>query len=141
MYCGVGDGCGYVIAQQIVGAIACVLWAMANSGALIWLLSRMQLMRVDLADEMAGLDSVNHGGAVNMSPAPVADSSAMPVFSFAKDQRTTEMQQVQVQQQQQVQIEQQQQQQMQIGQLQPLSIIAQLQSLQEQYVQDSAKRS
>ena len=133
MYCGVGDGCGYVIAQQIVGAIACVLWAMANSGALIWLLSRMQLMRVDLADEMAGLDSVNHGGSVNMSPVPVADSSAMPVFSFAKDQRTTEMQQVQVQQQQ--------QQQMQIGQLQPLSIIAQLQSLQEQYVQDSAKRS
>lgn len=130
MYCGVGDGCGYVIAQQIVGAIACVLWAMANSGALIWLLSRMQLMRVDLADEMAGLDSVNHGGAVNMSPAPVADSSAMPVFSFAKDQRTTEMQQVQVQQQQ-----------MQIGQLQPFSVLAQLQSLQEQYVQDSAKRS
>lgn len=130
MYCGVGDGCGYVIAQQIVGAIACVLWAMANSGALIWLLSRMQLMRVDLADEMAGLDSVNHGGAVNMSPAPVADSSAMPVFSFAKDQRSTEMQQVQVQQQQ-----------MQIGQLQPLSVLAQLQSLQEQYVQDSAKRS
>ena len=135
MYCGVGDGCGYVIAQQIVGAIACVLWAMANSGALIWLLSRMQLMRVDLADEMAGLDSVNHGGAVNMSPAPVADSSAMPVFSFAKDQRSTEMQQVQVQQQQ------QQQQQMKIGQLQPLSVLAQLQSLQEQYVQDSAKRS
>ena len=130
MYCGVGDGCGYVIAQQIVGAIACVLWAMANSGALIWLLSRMQLMRVDLADEMAGLDSVNHGGAVNMSPAPVADSSAMPVFSFAKDQRSTEMQQVQVQQQQ-----------MQIGQLQPLSVLAQLQSLQEQYVQDSAKHS
>jgi len=130
LYCGVGDGCGYVIAQQIVGAIACVLWAMANSGALIWLLSRMQLMRVDLADEMAGLDSVNHGGAVNMSPAPVADSSAMPVFSFAKDQRSTEMQQVQVQQQQ-----------MQIGQLQPLSVLAQLQSLQEQYVQDSAKRS
>ena len=130
MYCGVGDGCGYVIAQQIVGAIACVLWAMANSGALIWLLSRMQLMRVDLADEMAGLDSVNHGGAVNMSPAPVADSSAMPVFSFAKDQRSTEMQQVQVQQQQ-----------MQIGQLQPFSVLAQLQSLQEQYVQDSAKRS
>ena len=87
-------------------------------------------MRVDLADEMAGLDSVNHGGAVNMSPAPVADSSAMPVFSFAKDQRSTEMQQVQVQQQQ-----------MQIGQLQPLSVLAQLQSLQEQYVQDSAKRS
>ena len=130
MYCGVGDGCGYVIAQQIVGAVACVLWAMANSGALIWLLSRMQLMRVDLADEMAGLDSVNHGGAVNMSPAPVADSSAMPVFSFAKDQRSTEMQQVQVQQQQ-----------MQIGQLQPLSVLAQLQSLQEQYVQDSAKHS
>jgi hypothetical protein len=130
LYCGVGDGCGYVIAQQIVGAIACVLWAMANSGALIWLLSRMQLMRVDLADEMAGLDSVNHGGAVNMSPAPVADSSAMPVFSFAKDQRSTEMQQVQVQQQQ-----------MQIGQLQPLSVLAQLQSLQEQYVQDSAKHS
>ena len=130
MYCGVGDGCGYVIAQQIVGAIACVLWAMANSGALIWLLSRMQLMRVDLADEMAGLDSVNHGGAVNMSPAPVADSSAMPVFSFAKDQRSTEMQQVQVQQQQ-----------MQIGQLQPLSVLAQLQLLQEQYVQDSAKHS
>ena len=132
MYCGVGDGCGYVIAQQIVGAIACVLWAMANSGALIWLLSRMQLMRVDLADEMAGLDSVNHGGAVNMSPAPVADSSvtsAMPVFSFAKDQRTTEMQQVQVQQQ------------VQIGQLQPLSVLAQVLSLQEQYVQDSAKRS
>ena len=130
MYCGVSDGCGYVIAQQIVGAIACVLWAMANSGALIWLLSRMQLMRVDLADEMAGLDSVNHGGAVNMSPVPVADSSAMPVFSFAKDQRSTEMQQVQVQQQQ-----------MQIGQLQPLSVLAQLQSLQEQYVQDSAKHS
>ena len=130
MYCGVSDGCGYVIAQQTVGAIACVLWAMANSGALIWLLSRMQLMRVDLADEMAGLDSVNHGGAVNMSPAPVADSSAMPVFSFAKDQRSTEMQQVQVQQQQ-----------MQIGQLQPLSVLAQLQSLQEQYVQDSAKHS
>ena len=129
MYCGVSDGCGYVIAQQTVGAIACVLWAMANSGALIWLLSRMQLMRVDLADEMAGLDSVNHGGAVNTSPVPVADSSAMPVFSFAKDQRTTEMQQVQVQQQ------------MQIGQLQPLSVLAQVLSLQEQYVQDSAKRS
>ena len=126
MYCGVGDGCGYVIAQQIVGAIACVLWAMANSGALIWLLSRMQLMRVDLADEMAGLDSVNHGGAVNMSPAPVADSSAMPVFSFAKDQRSTEMQQVQVQQQQQQQ--------------HPLHLLAQLQLLQQQFPQQSQLR-
>ena len=136
MYCGVGDGCGYVIAQQTVGAIACVLWAMANSGALIWLLSRMQLMRVDLADEMAGLDSVNHGGAVNMSPAPVADSSAMPVFSFAKDQRTTEMQQVQVQQQMQIgQLQQQQQQ-----QLQPLSVLAQLQLLQQQFPQQSQLR-
>ena len=82
-YCGVSDGCGYVIAQQIVGCIVCIAWAVVNSGALIVILGRMQLMRVDLADEMAGLDSVNHGGAVNMSPAPVADTSSMPVFSFA----------------------------------------------------------
>jgi hypothetical protein len=43
----------------------------------------LQLLRVDLADEMAGLDSVNHGGAVNMSPVPAADMSSMPIFSFA----------------------------------------------------------
>ena len=83
MYCGVSDGCGYIFAQQIVGCVAGVAWAVVNSGVLIVVLGRMQLLRVDLADEMAGLDSVNHGGAVNMSPAPVVDTSSMPVFSFA----------------------------------------------------------
>jgi hypothetical protein len=77
-YCGVSDGCGYVIAQQIVGSIVCIAWAVANSGLLIAILGRMHLMRVDLADEISGLDNVNHGGSVNMSSAPVADTSLMP---------------------------------------------------------------
>lgn len=94
-YCGVSDGCGYVIAQQIVGCIVCIAWAAVNSGALIVILGRMNLMRVDLADEMAGLDSVNHGGAVNMSPAPVADTSSMPVFSFASLKPSEQQQQQQ----------------------------------------------
>ena len=98
-YCGVSDGCSYVIAQQIVGCIACIAWAVVNSGLLIVILGRMQLLRVDLADEMAGLDSVNHGGAVNMTPVPVADSSSMPVFSFASLRPNVQQQQQQQQQQ------------------------------------------
>jgi hypothetical protein len=87
VYCGVTDGCGYVIAQQIVGVVVCVAWAIGNSAVVIWILGRMQLMRVDLSDEMAGLDSTVHGGAVNMSPIPDISTSAMPVFSFAVDQQ------------------------------------------------------
>ena len=109
MYCGVSDGCGYVIAQQIVGCVACVAWAALNSGVLIAVLGRVQLLRVDLADEMAGLDSVNHGGAVNMSPVPVADSSSMPVFDFAAEFRQQQQQQKQQWQQQPAQKHQQQQ--------------------------------
>ena len=50
-----------------------------------------------LADEMAGLDSVNHGGAVNMSPAPAVDSSSMPIFSFALHHHQQQQQQHQQQ--------------------------------------------
>jgi hypothetical protein len=87
VYCGVADSCGYVIAQQIVGVVVCVAWAVSNSAVTIWILGRLQLMRVDLSDEMAGLDSTVHGGSVNMSAIPDASTSAMPVFSFAVDQQ------------------------------------------------------
>ncbi len=96
-YCGVSGGCGYVFAQQIVGCIACLVWAVANSGVLIVILGRSKLMRVDLADEMSGLDSVNHGGAVNTSPMPVSGTSLMPkqkrmLASWAQDYLTRESQ-------------------------------------------------
>lgn len=94
MYCGVTEGCGYVIAQQIVGCITCIAWAVANSIALIWILGRLQLMRVDLVDEMAGLDSVNHGGSVNMTPIPagVGSTAAMPIFRFPGQQAVDPLQ-------------------------------------------------
>jgi hypothetical protein len=95
VYCGVTEGCGYVIAQQIVGCVAAVGWAVANSIALIWILGRLQLMRVDLVDEMAGLDSVNHGGSVNMTPIPagIGSTSAMPIFRFAGQHAADQLQQ------------------------------------------------
>jgi hypothetical protein len=49
-------------------------------------------MRVDLADEMAGLDSVTHGGSVNMTPATAVAVSAMPVFRFSQQTQPDQQQ-------------------------------------------------
>ena len=64
--------------MQILGVLILAVWSLATSSLLFSLLSRCQILRVPVVDEIAGLDVSHHGGAAYNLEHP-GDKSEVPV--------------------------------------------------------------